>query len=366
MKTMEVDTLRQWLADGRAVTVLDVRADADRAEWQIPGSIHVNAYESLKANDRRAMAGVTLPDGVPVVTVCGAGKASVQAAEQLEERGFDVFSLAGGMKAWSLAWNIAAVPAATGARITQVRRTGKGCLSYIVSANRAAAVIDPSLPPDVYLALADRQGLSITHVLETHIHADHLSRARQLAEQAGANLHMPANSRLHFPFTPVREGETLVLGDVRLVALATPGHTLESTTYLLDDAALFTGDTLFGASVGRPDLHADEAEARHKAHLLYGSLQRLARLSPDLLVLPAHTSAPVSFDSAPVASTLGDVLRRTPLLRVAEPEFVDALLSRAGAPPAHFEQIVAANETGTLPEGDPTELEAGANRCAIA
>ena len=99
------------------------------------------------------------------------------------------YSLEGGMKAWSLAWNTAEVPVQAGTvRVLQVRRTGKGCLSYLIGAGTEAVVIDASLDPQVYLGLAAGYGWRITAVLETHIHADHLSRSRQLAVLADARL----------------------------------------------------------------------------------------------------------------------------------------------------------------------------------
>src|SRR5947209_16445613 len=100
MMTIDVETLRTWLEEGRPVTVLDVRPTAERAEWAIPGSIHVDAYDALKANDPSALANVAFPSDVPVVTVCAAGKTSLIAAEQLAARGIQALSLDGGMKAW--------------------------------------------------------------------------------------------------------------------------------------------------------------------------------------------------------------------------------------------------------------------------
>ena len=92
------------------MTVLDIRKAEDRAEWAIPGSLHIDAYEALKAGDPDALADAAIPMDAPVVTVCGAGKVSITAMEQLRARGYDARSLAGGMKAWSLAWNSAEVP----------------------------------------------------------------------------------------------------------------------------------------------------------------------------------------------------------------------------------------------------------------
>jgi glyoxylase-like metal-dependent hydrolase (beta-lactamase superfamily II) len=365
--TIDMETLRQWLEQGRAVTVLDVRPADERAEWAIPGSIHVDAYHALKAGDPHALAELALPGGVPVVTICGAGKTSLIAAQQLQARGVPAYSLAGGMQAWSLAWNQAEVPMpGSAARVIQVRRTGKGCLSYLIGADDAAAVIDPSLHPDVYRDLAQRQGWQITHVLETHLHADHLSRARVLAERSGAALLLPAGHRVAAPFTALADGETIAVGAARLTVLRTPGHTPESSCYLLDGAALFTGDTLFLAAVGRPDLHTSAAGARAQAQALYRSLQRLLRLDPGILVLPGHTSEPIAFNGQPVAASLGEVRARLALLHAPEATFVDTILARIPPTPPNHEQIIAFNEAGVLPADDPTALEAGANRCAVA
>lgn len=365
--TVTWETLRGWLEEGRVVTLLDVRPAAERAEWFIPGSLHVDAYDRLKAGDPTALAAVDLPPDRPVVTICAAGRTSLIAAEQLRARGLEALSLEGGMRAWSLAWNIAEVPVpGSAATVLQVRRTGKGCLSYLVAAGDAAAVIDPSLDPEIYLELARQRGWRITDVLETHLHADHLSRAVQLAELAGATLALPAAHRLAAPFTPLHDRDTIAVGPARLRVLATPGHTPESITYQLDDAALFTGDTLFLAAVGRPDLHADEEGARAKAHALYGSLQRLLTLSSEMLVLPGHTSVPVAFDAQPLAATLAEVQRATPLLAAEEQTFVATILGRIPSTPPNHAQIIALNEAGAPLPADPTALEAGANRCAIA
>jgi glyoxylase-like metal-dependent hydrolase (beta-lactamase superfamily II)/rhodanese-related sulfurtransferase len=365
--TVTVEGLRDWLEAGRPLTLLDVRPAAERAEWSVPGSIHVDAYERLKAGDPAALAALDLPAELPVVTICAAGRTSLIAAEQLRACGLEALSLEGGMRAWSLAWNTAELPVpGSAATVLQVRRTGKGCLSYLVAAAGAAAVIDPSLDPEVYLELARQRGWRISHVLETHLHADHLSRAVQLAELAGATLALPAAHRVAAPFAPLHEGDTIALGPARLSVLATPGHTPESVVYRLDGAALFTGDTLFLTAVGRPDLHADEEVARLKAHALYASLQRLLALPPETLVLPGHTSAPVAFDAQPIAATLAAVQRATSLLAADEQTFVITILGRIPPTPPNHAQIIALNEQGVALPADPTALEAGANRCAIA
>ncbi len=367
MKTISVETLRAWLEDGRHVTVLDVRPMAERAEWAIPGSIHVDAYDALKAHDPAALADVDVPSDGPIVTVCAAGKTSRIAAEQLVARGIEALSLEGGMKAWSLAWNIAEVPVPTSSvRVIQVRRTGKGCLSYLIGAGEEAMVIDASLDPQLYLDLARAHGWQITSVFDTHIHADHLSRSRQLAERSGAMLFLPEQQRVSFPFTAMRDGDTLATPHLMLTALRTPGHTPESTCYLLNNAILFTGDTLFPSSIGRPDLHADEQEARARSSLLYHSLHKLLALPSETLVLPGHASQPVPFDGKPVGATLAEVDEHVGILHATQTVFVETLLRLLPPTPPNYERITRLNEAGLMPEGDVTELEAGANRCAIS
>lgn len=364
--SIDVGELRAMLENDEPVTVLDIRKTEDRAEWSIPGSLHVDAYEALKAGDPDALSGAEIPRDAPVVTVCGAGKVSLVAMEQLARRGYDARSLSGGMKAWSLAWNSAVVPIpGSAASVVQVRRTGKGCLSYLIGSDGEAAVIDASLPPTVYQRLAEQHGWTISHVLETHVHADHLSRARLLAERTGATLHLPEQDRVAFTFHPIRDGDAIAVGSARIVVLRTPGHTPESTSYLLDERALFTGDTLFLAGVGRPDLEASAEQARERARLLHASLRQLTALPPETLVLPGHTSEPVPFDERPIVSTLGEIVGRVAMLGLAEEEFIATILARIPPTPPNHHQIVALNEAGALPEVEPTDLEAGANRCAV-
>jgi rhodanese-related sulfurtransferase len=223
--TRQIDTatLRTWLAQGRPVTVLDIRSDEDRGQWTIPGSVHINAYDALRKGEPGPLLDAVLPPDRPVVTVCNAGRMSEKAADVLTARGIEVLSLTGGMKAWSMAWNSAEVPLTDSAtRVIQIRRTGKGCLSYLIVSNGEAAVIDASVGSEVYTNLANEHGGRIRWVLETHIHADHLSRARQLADEQGAPLVLPAQDRVRFPFTAISDGDQLRVGAGTLTAMHTP------------------------------------------------------------------------------------------------------------------------------------------------
>lgn len=288
------------------------------------------------------------------------------AVSYLRSRGMNAMSLTGGMQWWSMAWNSAEVPLAKSkANLIQVRRTGKGCLSYVVASEGEAAVIDPSADPQVYLDIAAGHNWEIRDIIDTHVHADHLTRGRMLAEQTGSRYLLPAQDRVSFNFEPISDGDTIHIGKANLKALHTPGHTFESTSFLLDDEVLFTGDTLFLTSIGRPDLKASSKETEERAHMLYKSLRELSNLPEETLVLPAHTNAPVPFDEVSLSATLSEVKENIEVLKMVEDKFVEFLLNHIPQTPPNHLQIVQLNEAGSFPDGDVTSLEAGANRCAI-
>jgi glyoxylase-like metal-dependent hydrolase (beta-lactamase superfamily II) len=364
-RLIEMDALRQRLERGDDLTVLDVRPESERDEWFIPGSLHHDAYFALASGDPAALRDVDLPADRPVVTVCAMGRTSVLAADRLTARGYEALSLEGGMKAWSLAWNTAEIvtPEAT---LVQLRRTGKGCLSYLVGSGGEAVAVDPSVAPEVYLRLAAERGWKISHVLDTHIHADHLSRSKALAELAGAKHWLPAQERANFPHRSLADGDRLEVGSITIEVIRTPGHTMESTCYRVGDQWLLTGDTLFPAAVGRPDLAAAAPEeARKRALALFASLQRLFGLDQNFMVLAGHSDLPAEFDRRVIGARLAEA-RKAVNIPADAGQFADSLLKRIPPTPPNYHTIVALNEAGILPGGDPTDLEAGANRCAVA
>lgn len=360
--SIPVGELQGLLAAGRRVTIVDVRSPAE-IDWAVPGSIQVDAYGDLQCGRLGPLAELNLAQG-PVVTVCGIGRTAAIATDLLRAGGIDALTLEGGMRSWSLAWNVADVTVA-GIQVIQVRRAGKGCLSYILGSGSEAVVIDAALDPDVYLGLVRERGWRLVAAVETHIHADHLSRSRPLARRAGVELWLPAQGRIRHPFRPLAEGDRISFGSAGLVAVHTPGHTAESTTCLLNGAAAFTGDTLFIGGVGRPDLEGGtRAELEARARLLHASISRLLGLPEAVLVLPGHAAEPIPFDRRIVATTVETIRDTVPLARLEADEFVQAVLARIPPNPPNHSLIVGFNERGELPH-DPSELEAGGNRCAI-
>lgn len=365
---ISVQELQEMLRRDAPVRILDVRGEEAHREWRIPGSERIAWPPGDPERGDEALDCDRFRGDDPVVVVCDRGRTSRTVAEAARERcGVAARSLEGGMAAWSFAWNAAEVSdPGEETTVLQLRRTGKGCLSYLVASEGEALVIDPSLDPDVYLEEARARGWTIGGVVETHIHADHVSRGRRLAEAAGAPLHLPEQERARFPHRALGDGDQVPVGATRLTAIHTPGHTDESLSFLLDGRHLFTGDTLFLDAVGRPDLEArgEEDAVRRHARMLFASLSELSGLGPDVRVLPAHTARPVPFDGQPVAAPLSEVRDRVEALGLGEEAFVARLVGETPPTPPNYERIVEINESGAWPGDALLDLEAGANRCA--
>src|SRR3981081_325692 len=155
------------------------------------------------------LAVLDVPPG-PVVTVCGVGRTAAIATHLLRVNGVEELTLDVGMRSWSLAWNTVQTTISD-CQVVQVRRTGKGCLSYIMESLSEAIVIDPSVDPQVYVRLLSERGWRLVAVADSHIHADHLSRSRRLAHLEGAGLVLPTQDRAQYPYRPVADGDRIDL-----------------------------------------------------------------------------------------------------------------------------------------------------------
>jgi glyoxylase-like metal-dependent hydrolase (beta-lactamase superfamily II) len=349
------------LGTDREPFILDVREPDEVAEWAIPGAINIPAGEL-------AQRAGEIPRDEQVVVVCASGGRSAQATSALARSGWDAHDLRGGMAAWATVYDTAELQAGA-ATIVQVRRRGKGCLSYVVGSGDEAYVVDPSIEISHYLEVAADKGWQITKVFDTHLHADHLSGARDLASASGANLYLNPADTFAFDYTPLRDGDHYELpGGVALsvAAMHTPGHTMGSTMYFVGDDAVLTGDTLFVEGVGRPDL-ADKAE--EFAHNLYHSLQeRVLTLPDDTFVLPGHYSEGVPVHPhEPVGAPLADLRRTLEPLQLDEDDFVVWATARAVPRPPSYVEIIKANMgRPETPIALLQTLELGPNRCSAS
>ncbi len=361
-KTISIEDLKYILEKQIPVKIIDVRSKEKFDQWHIPGSEWIPVNEALQESDDNVFFDLGFNSDKPVIVVCQEGYLSLKAMEFLRDLDLEAYSLESGIKAWSQVWNLAEMDTGD-TKIIQIRRAGKGCLSYMIINNGEATVIDAAVDPKVFTDLAGQNQATIKYVLDTHIHADHFSRSRQLAIQTGADLLMPAQNVLKYGFTPVYDGDIIKTGKAKLIAIHTPGHTDESFSYLLDGKFLFTGDLLFLDGVGRPDLKADDKKARAKTEKLYQSLQKILSLSGDTLILPGHYHQPVPFDGKPVAETLKNLKKNLTLLNLSRENFIREILTDMPDTPPNYEQIVDLNIEGNAGDLDLTELEAGENRC---
>ena len=234
-----------------------------------------------------------------------------------------------------------------------------GCLahaSYLVGDDGEAAVIDPQRDVDQYLAAAARAGLVIKHVIETHLHADFVSGHRELADRTGARIYLGRGSGATFAHVAVGDGDELRLGRVVLRFWSTPGHTPESISIVIADAAgtprkLLSGDTLFVGDVGRPDLVAARGHSSEEmAAMMYDSLHDKILTLPDAVeVYPAHGAGSACGRnlSSERSSTLGEQRRHNWALQpMAKAEFVRRMVEGLPAPPPYFGFDVELNRRG--------------------
>jgi hydroxyacylglutathione hydrolase len=233
-----------------------------------------------------------------------------------------------------------------------------GCASYVVADGGEAAVIDPKWEIGEYLEIAEENGFRISHVLETHNHADHLSGKGRLIEATGARIHVSKEAGVEYEHEPLEEGDVIGFGDVRIKAVPTPGHRPEHLAFTIEDASrgeepwvLFTGDSLFVGDLARPDL---AVEAEEGARGLFRSLGRLKELADFVEVRPGHIGGSLcggAHMSRKPDSTMGFERRFNDYLRIEdEDEFVRTLTAEQTPQPPNFERIVELNRGPLLSE----------------
>ncbi|HET9837724.1 MAG TPA: rhodanese-like domain-containing protein [Candidatus Angelobacter sp.] len=246
-----------------------------------------------------------------------------------------------------------------------------GCLahaSYMLGSEGQAAIVDPQRDVDIYLKAAEEQRLKITHIFETHLHADFVSGHVELARRTGAKIYISEKAEAAFPHEPLREGSEIKLGNMRIRSLETPGHTPESMCLTVIDEerspqpwAVLTGDTLFIGDVGRPDL-AKSHTPQQLAGMLYDSLHgKLLTLPNSVLVYPAHGAGSLCGRNmrAERSSTIGTERLSNYALQIkSRDEFVRQMTENLPARPDYFFQDAQINRTGAsalteLPELTP-------------
>ncbi|NME04464.1 MBL fold metallo-hydrolase [Psychrobacillus sp. BL-248-WT-3] len=358
--------------DNKELFILDVRNADAFEDWKIEG----HKFEYLNIPYFDLLDGVEeileqIPTDKDVLVVCAKEGSSIMIAEMLSDAGREVAYLAGGMKSWSMYLEpIKVGNLANGGELYQFVRLGKGCLSYMAISEGEAALIDAVRFTEVFTNFAQEKGVEIKHVFDTHLHADHISGGRHIAAETGATYYLPPKDaeEVVFDYTALTDGLTVQLGSTKIDvgALYSPGHTIGSTSFVIDEKYLLTGDILFIDSIGRPDL-AGLAED-WVADLRETLYSRYRSLAEDLIVLPAHFMIIEELnENGTVAKRLGDLFAENHGLNVEDEEVFRSMVTDNLPPqPNAYQEIRHVNMGKITPSNEEqTEMEIGPNRCAV-
>lgn len=365
--------LYREIAEGRVPEILDVRNvdefEAAKVEGNRPvPTRNVPVYrvmEELEDEAERTQEGA--------IVICGQGNGSLLVTEEFEELGKNTRSLEGGTDAWNrllVPMEIEGLPGDV--RVWQYLRPAKACLSYLIGVPGGKAVIvDPTRDPQPYLDTAKEHDMTVTHVVDTHVHADHISGGPALAQELGVEYHLPpedAGGVVPFPNVPLKDGDVLDLGSaqVRVMSMHLPGHTPGTIALLVSDKVLLVGDTVFVRGLGRPDL---TGQAEELAQDLFRSVhERLEPLDPDTIIAPAHWSSSEEVnDEGLVLTTIEDVFKATLLNEKAMDKFVAEIVSSLPNAPDFYDTIRQVNAGQlTPPEDEIDVLDVGKNQCVAS
>ena len=239
-----------------------------------------------------------------------------------------------------------------------IKQLYTSCLSeaaYFIASDGEAAVIDPLRDVDTYIKMAEEKGVKIKYIFETHFHADFVSGHVELAAKTGAPIVYGPDTQASFKVHVAKDGEEFMVGKLKIKALHTPGHTLESTCYLLHDEAgepycIFTGDTLFVGDVGRPDLFSGNLSKEELAGMMYESLtNKIKPLADNIIVYPAHgPGSSCGKNLGPeTSSTIGAQKATNYALQdMTKVEFIKAVTTGLNTPPVYFPINARINKEG--------------------
>lgn len=340
------------------IVLVDVRQAEEFSDFKIPGSINIPLSELFKKESVDK-----IPKNKQIVTICPHGNRSMVAAFALARNGIDALSLTGGLAGWGQVLN-SQVISREKSIVVQVEKIGKGCLSYIVGSKGQAIVIDPVYPAEKYVEFARNEGLQIVKVIDTHQHADHVSAAQELVKITNSELYMSKYEQYDFESNRVGDGDIIIVGDSKIRAIHTPGHTAGSLSYVLNEKYVFSGDILFIEGIGRPDLRNN---ANEFANDLYDTLhKKLLTLPNEVIVLPAHHGEQSGSKNGIYYTTIKEA-KNLPILELLHDSFIEKVASTTLPKPMNYEKIIQINRSSQpVPVLEVANLEIGPNRCAIS
>ncbi|MDR4888352.1 MBL fold metallo-hydrolase [Fredinandcohnia sp. QZ13] len=372
VNVMTANDVTKKVFDKEPLFILDVRNQSDFNDWKIEGEnfdyLNIPYFELLDGVEEILEK---LPKDKDILVVCAKEGSSVMVADMLSEAGLTVSYLKGGMKAWSEHLEPVKVgDLKDGGEIYQFVRIGKGCLSYMVVSNGEAAIIDATRMTDIFLEFAESKGAKITHVFDTHLHADHISGGRKIAQSTNSTYWLPPKdaSEVTFEYAALEGGQDVTIGNttINIHALYSPGHTIGSTSFVVDEKYLLSGDILFIDSIGRPDLAGLAQDwVGDLRETLYN---RYRELSDDLVVLPAHFMIIDELnEDGSVSEKLGTLFAKNHGLNIADEAVFRKIVTENLPPqPNAYQEIRETNMGKITPDEEKQrEMEIGPNRCAV-
>lgn len=357
---------------GDVPLILDVRNQNEFESWRIEGTREVPTRNVpiWQAVEEVEDLAAQIPDGT--IVVCAHGNGSDLLIEMLAQAGRSVTNLVGGTAAWAELLICLPLPGLPEPFVGwQIQRPAKACLSYVIGVpGHGCIVVDPARFLQEYLDLAARADMTIMHVIDTHVHADHISGGPQLAERVNAIYHVPmedTGGSTPFANEPLIDGAALDLGaaSIEVLAVKMPGHTPGTTCIHIPGHLLLTGDTVFVRGVGRPDL---TGQADDLAQQLFHTVHDVLRpLEPTTMVLPAHWTFlnEIGTDGL-VKTTLGEVFDSTLMSEADMAAFVREIVTSLPATPQIYDTIRLVNSGQPATAAEMETLEIGKNQCAAS
>lgn len=369
---VESESFYKKLKQKDEFVLLDVRNEEVSEEW----SLDFNGIKTLNYPYHQLVEDV--PEGLKdklsfdteIIVVCAKGRSSKAVAKNLRSVGYSARSLEDGLNGWSRIYRKRRVPSeGDSISVYQYERPSSGCLGYMIVSDEEAVVIDPLKQySDRYIRDAKELDASIEYVVDTHIHADHISGFEKLSDRTDAKMVMYKNSKsrgVKHEFETVEDGDKIELGSEHLEVVNTPGHTTDMTSYYIGNI-LFTGDSLFINSIARPDLE-NEDETTDMAEELYQTTHKIFNLSDDMVIAPGHKSDIHPSDSLNQTFTerLETVRGNIGLSDYTRNEFVEYIIQDMPPRPANYERIIRINKgLEEVAESEEYKLELGPNNCS--
>ena len=378
LQSYRAEELFEWVTkEGHDFTLLDVRNNEEFGRFKVEGPqlskmINVPYIEFIELEEE-SVAKVEVPKDESIRIVCAKEGSAKFVGEILANNGWtDVRYLEGGIKTWGNMLAPKLIASQNSYKLYQFIRPGKASCSYGLIYKNEMVVFDPSRNIDFYLGFASENGCKLVKTFETHLQADYISGSLQLSSSTGAQIVGNENDfqGAAFEYKAVNDQEVFSFssGGPEIKAIHTPGHTPGSTSYLIDDQFMVSGDMVFIFSIGRPDLGG---KAEEWAILLYNTLKtKIAELSDDLVILPGHYIEWGEANSEQIfIDTLGSIKQKNSDIYgiQEETEFVKFIMDNMRKQPDEYAQIRKVN-AGLLDVDDEDQevMDLGKNECAAS